>query len=401
MDKLFERHDDYMEKVPMDFVRGLADHIDWNLRLIAIKGPKGVGKSTLMQQYIKQHFAPDDRHVLYCSADTSYFTSHSLVDTADMFYKRGGRYLFIDEVHKYDGWSREVKEIYDLHRDLHLVVSGSSLLQINDGQADLSRRLVQYTMPGLSFREFLAMNRVIDVKSVSLDQILNAPNAFCREVKRYCQPLEHFSRYLKEGYYPFYYENQTIYQNLVESVVNYTIDTELTRFRGIEMGNCRKVKALLKVISQMVPYEVDISKLSKNIGIQRPTTLKYLKNLEEAALIQRLFTDVDSISDLQKPDKILLDNSNLLYTLADTAPEIGTVRETFFCNQLVSAGHKVEYGGLKSGDFRIDNNVIIEVGGKDKGFKQIADEENAYVAADDIDSATTHKIPLWAFGFLY
>ena len=401
MDKLFERHDDYMEKVPMDFVRGLAGHIDWNLRLIAIKGPKGVGKSTLMQQYIKQRFAPDDRHVLYCSADTSYFTSHSLVDTADMFYKRGGRHLFIDEVHKYYGWSREVKEIYDLHRDLHLVVSGSSLLQINDGQADLSRRLVQYTMPGLSFREFLAMNRVIDVKSVSLDQILNAPNAFCREVKRYCQPLEHFSRYLKEGYYPFYYENQTIYQNLVESVVNYTIDTELTRFRGIEMGNCRKVKALLKVISQMVPYEVDISKLSKNIGIQRPTTLKYLKNLEEAALIQRLFTDVDSISDLQKPDKILLDNSNLLYTLADTAPEIGTVRETFFCNQLVAAGHKVEYGGLKSGDFRIDNNVIVEVGGKDKGFRQIADEENAYVAADDIDSATTHKIPLWAFGFLY
>ena len=401
MDKLFERHDDYMEKVPMDFVRGLAGHIDWNLRLIAIKGPKGVGKSTLMQQYIKQHFAPDDRHVLYCSADTSYFTSHSLVDTADMFYKRGGRHLFIDEVHKYDGWSREVKEIYDLHRDLHLVVSGSSLLQINDGQADLSRRLVQYTMPGLSFREFLAMNRIIDVKSVSLDQILKAPNAFCREVKRYCQPLEYFSRYLKEGYYPFYFENQTIYQNLVESVVNYTIDTELTRFRGIEMGNCRKVKALLKVISQMVPYEVDISKLSKNIGIQRPTTLKYLKNLEEAALIQRLFTDVDSISDLQKPDKILLDNSNLLYTLADTAPEIGTVRETFFCNQLVSAGHKVEYGGLKSGDFRIDNNVIVEVGGKDKGFRQISDEENAYVAADDIDSATTHKIPLWAFGFLY
>ena len=401
MDKLFERHDDYMEKVPMDFVRGLTGHIDWNLRLIAIKGPKGVGKSTLMQQYIKQHFAPDDRHVLYCSADTSYFTSHSLVDTADMFYKRGGRYLFIDEVHKYDGWSREVKEIYDLHRDLHLVVSGSSLLQINDGQADLSRRLVQYTMPGLSFREFLAMNRIIDVKSVSLDQLLNAPNAFCREVKRYCQPLEYFSRYLKEGYYPFYFDNQAIYQNLVESVVNYTIDTELTRFRGIEMGNCRKVKALLKVLSQMIPYEVDISKLSKNIGIQRPTTLKYLKNLEEAALIQRLFTDVDSIGDLQKPDKILLDNSNLLYTLADTAPEIGTVRETFFCNQLVSAGHKVEYGGLKSGDFRIDNNVIVEVGGKDKGFKQIADEENAYVAADDIDSATTHKIPLWAFGFLY
>lgn len=401
MDKLFERHDEYLRNTPTDFVRSLAERIDWSLRLIAIKGPKGVGKSTLMLQYIKQHFDPDDRHVLYCSADASYFTTHSLVDTADLFCKRGGRYLFIDEVHKYENWSREVKEIYDLHRDLHIVLSGSSLLQINDGQADLSRRLTEYGMPGLSFREFLQMNAGIAIAPIRLEQLFERPNAFCMDVKELCHPLEHFARYLTNGYYPFYFENQNLYQSRIESVVNYTIDTELTRFRGLEVGSCRKIKALLKVLSQIVPYEIDISKLSKSIGIQRPTTLKYLKHLEEAALIQRLFTNLDTIGDLQKPDKILMDNSNLLYALADETPEIGTVRETFFCNQLVSSGHQVEYGGLKGGDFRIDGDLVVEVGGKEKGFKQVANEKNAYVAADNIDSATSHKIPLWAFGFLY
>lgn len=401
MDKLFERHDEYLENVPMDFVRSMFGKIDWSLRLIAIKGPKGVGKSTLMLQYIKANFSPDDRHVLYCSADTSYFVNHSLVETADMFYKRGGRFLFIDEVHKYVNWSREVKEIYDLHRDLHLVLSGSSLLQINDGQADLSRRLVEYTMPGLSYREFIAMQTGKNYEEISLNQLLEKPNAFCTDVKRQFRPLEYFSLYLRNGYYPFYFENSKVFQSIVESVVNYTIDTELTKFRGLEVGSCPKIKALLKVISQMVPYEIDISKLSRNIGIQRPTTLKYLKNLEESSLIHRLYTNLETICDLQKPDKILLDNSNLLYVLSDSTPEIGTVRETFFCNQLVAAGHKVEYGGLRNGDFRIDGDVVVEVGGKEKGFMQLGNAENAYVAADDIDSATTHKIPLWAFGFLY
>lgn len=401
MDKLFERHDEYLSTTPMDFMRRFAEQIDWSLRLVIIKGPKGVGKSTLMQQYIKRHFSPDDRHVLYCSADSSYFTNHTLVDTAERFYRIGGRHLFIDEVHKYENWSREVKDIYDLHRDLHLVLSGSSLLQLNDGQTDLSRRKVEYLMPGLSMREFLQMDKGIEIEPISLESLLEAPNAYCNEVKHHCHPLEHFPRYLKYGYYPFYFESRTSYQGRLEAVVNYIIESELTRFRSLEVGNTRKIKALLKVLSQMVPYEVDIAKLSKNIGIQRPTTLKYLHNLEEAALIQRLFTDIDSVSDLQKPDKILLDNSNLLHTISDRAPEIGTVRETFFCNQLTSAGHRVEYGGLKTGDFRIDSDIVVEVGGREKGFSQLKDESRGYVAADDIDSATLRKIPLWAFGFLY
>ena len=401
MDKLFERHDEYISTVSTDFVRGYINKIDWTIRLIAIKGPKGVGKSTLMQQYIKLNFAPDDRHVLYCSADTNYFTTHTLVDMADRFCKLGGRYLFIDEIHKYENWSREIKEIYDLHRDLHIVISGSSLLQINDGQTDLSRRLTEYLMPGLSFREYLCMEKGIHIDSITLDDLLPSPNRFCIEVKKLCHPLEHFGNYLKAGYYPFYFENKRIYQSRIESVINYIIDSELTKFRSLEVGNCRNIKALLQILSQIVPYEVDISKLSRTIGIQRPTTLKYLKHLEEAALIRRLFTHLDTISDLQKPDKILLDNSNLLYTLSDTPPEIGTVRETFFCNQLHSAEHRVEYGGIKTGDFRIDRDLIVEVGGPDKSFKQVQGETNAFLAVDDIDSATARRIPLWAFGFLY
>ena len=401
MDKLFDRHDEYISTISTDFVRSFINRIDWSIRLIAIKGPKGVGKSTLMQQYIKLNFAPDDRHVLYCSADTNYFTTHSLVDTADQFCKIGGKYLFIDEIHKYENWSREIKEIYDLHRDLHLVISGSSLLQINDGQSDLSRRLTEYEMPGLSFREYLCMEAGINIESLTLKDLLSAPNKFCTRVKQQCHPLEHFPNYLKAGYYPFYFENKRIYQSRIESVVNYIIDMELTQFRGLEVGNCRNIKALLQVLSQIVPYEIDIAKLSRLIGIQRPTTLKYLKHLEEAGLIQRLFTELDKITDLQKPDKILLDNSNLLFTLSETAPEIGTVRETFFCNQLRSAGHRVEYGGLKTGDFRVDRDIVIEVGGKDKSYKQLQGETNAYIAADDIDSATARRIPLWAFGCLY
>lgn len=401
MDKLFERHDEYISTVSTEFVRGFINKIDWTIRLIAIKGPKGVGKSTLMQQYIKLNFAPDDRHVLYCSADTNYFTTHTLVDTADQFCKLGGRHLFIDEIHKYKNWSREIKEIYDLHRDLHIVISGSSLLQINDGQTDLSRRLTEYPMPGLSFREYLCMEAGVHIDSITLDDLLSSPNKFCTEVKKLCHPLEHFSDYLKAGYYPFYFENKNIYQSRIEAVINYIIDTELTQFRGLEVGNSRNIKALLQILSQIVPYEVDISKLSRTIGIQRPTTLKYLKHLEEAALIRRLFTQLDTIGDLQKPDKILLDNSNLLYTLSETQPEIGTVRETFFCNQLHSAEHRVEYGGIKTGDFRIDRSLIMEVGGPDKSYKQVQGETNAFLAVDGIDSATARRIPLWTFGFLY
>ena len=401
MDRLFERHDIYLSEVPMDYIRDFMHRIQWDSRLVIVKGPKGVGKSTLLLQYIKKNFEADDRHVLYCSADTNYFATHTIVDLADTFVKRGGQWLFIDEVHKYEGWSREIKEVYDLYPKLHVVLSGSSLIQINDGQADLSRRMLHYEMPGLSFREFLKLDVSLDIDSIALDALLESPNKFCSHVRSLCHPLEHFSRYLKYGYYPFYFESKRAYYNHLEDVVNYIIDVELTKHRSIDVGNTRSLKALLQVISQMTPYEVDIAKLSKATGITRPSTLKYLTHMEEACLIRRLFTDLQRVTDLQKPDKIYLDNSNLLYALCPQQPEIGTVRETYFANQLASAGHTVEYAGYKKGDFRIDAGTVIEVGGEDKGFSQLEGQDHAFVAADDIEFASTRKIPLWAFGFLY
>ena len=204
MEKLFERHDAYISAISMDYVRDMMQRINWDARLIVIRGPKGVGKSTLMKQYIKSHFDADDRHVLYCSADTNYFSTNTLVDVADTFVKRGGKWLFIDEVHKYTGWSREVKEIYDLHPDLHIILSGSSLIQINDGQADLSRRILIYDMPGLSLREYIHLDQGLDIEPTTLEHLLASPNHYCRKVMSLCRPLEHFANYRQFGYYPFF-----------------------------------------------------------------------------------------------------------------------------------------------------------------------------------------------------
>lgn len=402
MEKLFARHDQIIRDVPMEYIRDFEDKIDWEARLSMIKGPKGVGKSTLIQQHIRKTFGLGNHKALYCSADSGYFTTHTLVGTAEEFIKLGGTHLFIDEVHKYDGWSREVKEIYDTYRNLKLVLSGSSLIQLNDGKADLSRRVSELVMPGLSYREFLLFEAGIRLEPISLEELLRDSSGAYSRILQECHPLEHFRSYLEYGYYPFFLESRKDYASKVENVVNYIIDTELPQHRGLEVGNTRKVKALLQVLSAMLPYEVDIAKLSRTIGIERKTVLKYLTYLEEASLIRRLFTDLDSITDLQKPDKILLDNTNLLFTLsAIPSPEIGTVRETFFCNQVAAAGHRIEYGGLKTGDFRIGEKIVIEVGGPDKGFDQIHNEQDAFVAADGIESSVSRKIPLWAFGFLY
>ncbi len=403
MDLLFERHSEYLSGVPTAFERELMFKIDWESRLVLIRGPKGVGKSTLMQQYILKHYGISDRHVLYCSADSSYFASHTLLDTAAAFVRQGGKHLFIDEIHKYEGWSREIKEIYDLYRDLKVVLSGSSLLQLNDGQADLSRRQDIYDMSGLSFREYLWFRTGKKIEPVRLDQLLENASEYCLGIRSLYRPLEFFEDYLRFGYYPYSFEKKNTYKTLVESVANYIIEVELTKFRGVNMVNTRKIKALLNVISEMLPYQVDLSKLSSSVSIDRVTLVRYLRFMDEAKLIRNLFTEIDMITDLQKPDKILLDNTNLSYAFAIKEPERGTLRETFFCNQLSSAGHIVEYGGLQTGDYRIDKSIVIEVGGAGKDFSQINSKDiaNAALALDDIDMASGKKIPLWAFGFLY
>lgn len=399
MDRLFAKHAIYMAETPMDIIRDTMNDIQWDARLLSIKGPKGVGKTTLLKQFLKLNYPPGSRKCLYCSVDSIYFSTHSLLDLADEFVKMGGERLVLDEIHKYEHWSAEIKEIYDLYPRLKVAISGSSLLQILNGDADLSRRCVPYHLQGLSFREFLRFEKGIDLPVWKWEDILARPWDLCQLVKSKCYPLACFADYLKRGYYPFYYDNPSTYFTSIENVLNYIIDFELPQVRKVDIANTRKMKSLLYVLANQVPFLVDISNLAAKTGMERNTVLAYLKYLDEAKLIHLLYSDLSSVKKMQKPDKIYIDNTNLLNAIANNGGDIGTVREIFAVNQL-SYAHKVEYG-KKNGDFLVDSTATIEIGGKDKGFKQIADLPDSYVFADGIEFPDGAKIPLWTLGFLY
>ena len=400
MESLIKRHLNRMQTVNLDFVRSLMDEIDWNERLLMIKGQKGVGKTTLMTQRILQMFgSTNTTEVLYVSLDNIYFGTHKLLDFIEQFHAQGGKYLFMDEVHKYKGWSLEVKNAYDEFTDLHMVLSGSSLINLSDGEADLSRRCISYTMLGLSFREYLQMFHQKGFRRRTLQEILTDGNSICAEVNAQVRPLPLFSEYLRYGYYPFLKESQSNYYVRIENIVNTTIEVELPQLRKLDIGNIRKMKSLLGILSSNVPYALDTVKLSKMAELSRTTLLQYLQNLSEARLIQLLYSDVTNVKRLQKPDKIYMENPNMLHALATTQVNEGTEREVFFVNQL-SAKHVVEYSKT-SADFTIDHQYTIEVGGRSKEGKQIAGVANGYIASADEEYVLGNKIPLWLFGFLF
>ncbi len=399
MDALFERQDALLRATSMTIIRSFMEQVNWSAPMLCIRGPRGVGKSTLLRQYVKSHFAEGSEDVLYCSMDWVYFSQHSMLEVAEKFYKHGGKLLIFDEVHKYENWSREVKEVAETYPQLQLMLSGSSLLKLLDGDVDLSRRCRGYDMSGLSFREYLQFYKGIELPAYSLEEVLGSAKKIAAEVNKVCRPLQHFHEYLKFGYYPFYLTNPLDYYALIEQTVNYVVDVELPQQRKVSPVNCRKIKALLNVLSQLVPYDVDISKLSSSIGLQRNTVIEYLNHLKDAKLLHLLFSDLVSVKKMQKPDKIYLENPNLLYALATTPVKTGTVRECFVVNQL-SHAHTVEYGKTQ-GDFRVDGKWTFEVGGESKSFDQIADIPNSFILADDIESPRSNKLPLWMIGFLY
>jgi len=399
METLFAKQDRLIGLMQTDIVRNIMQEINWDARLLAIRGARGVGKSTLMLQYIKLQYPLYTREALYCTLDSIYFANHSILELADMFYKYGGRHLFLDEVHKYKKWSSEVKEIYDMYPNMRIVISGSSLLSIMTGDADLSRRCVPYTMQGLSFREYLQFYKGINIPPVKLQDILNLPEAICAQVNAQCQPLPLFKDYLKHGYFPFYMENKIDYYTQMEQVVNYVVETELPSQCGVSVANIRKIKALIGILAVTVPFEVDISKLSSMIEAHRNTVIEYLSYLERARIINLLYSQIASVKKMQKPDKIYLENPNLIYALAVDDTKIGTVRETFVINQL-SYNHTVEYG-KDEGDFKVDRRYTFEVGGKSKTYEQIVNIPNSYILADDIETPFGHKLPIWTMGFLY
>jgi predicted AAA+ superfamily ATPase len=399
MEMLFAKQDRLLNLTSTKIVRDIVNNIHWDARLIAIRGARGVGKTTLMLQYIKMNYPLYSREVLYCTMDSVFFTNHSLLDLADDFYKNGGKRLFLDEIHKYPTWSKEVKEIYDMYPDMHIVISGSSLLKILNGDSDLSRRCIPYTMQGLSFREYMIFYEGIDLPVYTLENILKTPEKLCAEVNAKCRPLQFFKEYLQFGYYPFYLVNQLDYYTTIEQVSNFIIETELTQCCGVDVNNTRKIKALLGILASSVPFEVDISKLATMIGVHRNTVISYLYDMDRAKLLNLLFADLLSVKKMQKPDKIYLENTNMVYALAPQNVNIGTVRETFVVNQL-SYTHRVEYG-KKNGDFNVDGKYLFEVGGEKKTYKQIADLPDSFILADDLETPYRQKLPLWCVGFLY
>lgn len=399
MDALFVKHDRLIANTSTEIVRDMMCQVNWNSRLISIQGAKGVGKSTLLKQFVKLNYKTADRKVLYCSADTIDLSRMTLVELADLFVMNGGKRLIIDEIHKYNNWSREIKEIYDLYPELQVIISGSSLLGLLAGDADLSRRCVKYTMHGLSLREALRFYEKIEFPIYKLDDILANPYELWERVSAVCKPVEQFKKYLRYGYYPFFLEDQEDYYTKLEQVVNYVIEVELPMICKVDVAYIRKIKALVGVISESVPYELNANKLATAIEIGRDTVVSYLKNLSDANLLNLLYSEKKSIGKLTKPDKVYLENTNLLYALSPSSVEIGTARETFAITHLTKT-HNVEYGKDK-GDFRVDSRYHFEIGGKDKRFTQIADIPDSYIFADDIESPSGAKIPLWMLGFLY
>lgn len=389
MERLYEFFYRKLKNTPVEFFRYKYNQIKWESRAFGLVGPRGVGKSTMLLQYIKQNL--DTKDTLYVSADNLYFAEHKLVDLADRFVKMGGKHLFIDEIHKYEGWSRELKQIYDSYDDLQIVISGSSILDIYKGMADLSRRMPIYEMQGLSFREYLRLFHSIDVPVYSLKDILTH-KAVISGVEH---PLPLFHDYLKRGYYPFGRDAE--FEIELMQVINQTMEIDIPMHIKTNISVGRKLKSLIMVVSKSVPFKPVMQKQADVTGISRNDIPDYLIYMERAGMISQLRNATGGLRGLGKVEKLYLDNTNLIYTLAPERADIGNVRETFFMNQ-TRVCNDVRSSDIS--DFEIDGKVF-EIGGRKKGQKQIESADDGYIVKDDIESGYANVIPLWAFGLNY
>ncbi len=389
MDKLQTNFDAMLRKTPTDFHRYMFDKIAWNNRLIGLVGPRGVGKTTLLLQYAKEKL--DRSTTLFVNADDLYFSNNHLLDLADEFVKRGGTHLFIDEIHKYKEWSRELKLIYDYHADLQVVFTGSSILDITKGTSDLSRRALMYSMQGLSFREYLQLFHNITIQEYSLEEILQhkveTPDNF--------RPYAYFPDYLERGYYPFAQEEE--FNLRLQQVVRNTIETDIPQFAEMTVATSRKLKQLLSVIADSVPFKPNMSNIASILEVSRNKLADYFLLLEEVGLIAQLRDDTGGIRSLGKVDKVYIDNPSLMYGLSQTTPDIGNIRETFFLNQT-----RVRQDVITSriSDFAI-GDYTFEVGGKKKKQKQLQGIDKGFVVKDDIEFGYINVVPLWQFGLNY
>ena len=390
MQNLYRNFRLQLELVSTDFIRFLHDKIAWDSRLIAIVGSRGVGKTTLLLQHIKKYEKAED--VLYITADDFYFTNHRLFDLAYQFYTQGGKKLFIDEIHKYKGWSTEIKNIYDQIPGLHVVYTGSSILDLEKGGADLSRRKVEYHLPGLSFREYINLTQGWQLPAYPLSEIVAGKVQFPYEKER---PLKLFKNYLQAGYYPFFTETE--YRLRLSNVVKLMIETDIPQFAEMNVASAFKLKKLLYVLAQSVPFKPNYTKLERDLEISRNTLPTYLLYLEKAGLINLLREKANGIKVLEKIDKIYLNNTDIAYMLSDTTPDIGNIRETVFFTWM-RVGHFIISSPIS--DFEIDGRTF-EVGGRNKKRAQIKNAVEGYIVKDDMEYTYQNEIPLWMFGFIY
>lgn len=389
MEKLQVTFDKLLRETRVDFHRYMYSEINWDNRMTGLVGPRGVGKTTLVLQYIKEKLNRNE--ALYVTAEDFYFASHRLLDLADDFSKQGGKYLFIDEIHKYKDWSRELKLMYDYHSELKVVFTGSSVLDINKGISDLSRRAALYKMQGLSFREYLWLFHRIEMPVYSLQDILKQQVILPEEFR----PLAYFSDYLQRGYYPFALEHD--FDLHLQQIINITLETDIPQYADMNVSTGRKLKQLLAIIAKSVPFKLNMSSIASMLNVSRNNIADYCLYIEEAGLIAQLRDVTGGVRGLGKVDKIYLDNTNLIYSLGHDVSEVGNMRETFFLNQM-----RVKHDVITSpiSDFLIDD-MTFEVGGKNKKQKQLQGVEKGYVVKDDIESGYMNVIPLWQFGLNY
>jgi len=386
---LIEFMEGQLRQTTSTFHRYMYDQISWDTRMFGLVGPRGVGKSTMVLQYIKEH--RDSRRLLYISADHLYFSSHTLVETVDEFAKEGGEQIFIDEIHKYENWSRELKQIYDTHTDVKVGFTGSSVLDIYKGFADLSRRAPIFMMQGLSFREYLQLFHRIEVPVYSLEEVLNLK----AEIADVSHPLPLFRDYLQKGYFPF--AGDTDFELRLRQVINQTMEVDIPQYANMNASTGRKLKKLLAVVAQSVPFKPVMDSLATVIGVSRNVLPDYFLYMEQAGMIGQLRDDTGGIRGIGKVEKVYLDNTNMAYLLGGQATDVGNIRETFFYNQTRVVTDVIS---SRISDFEI-NGITFEVGGKKKGKKQLSEAKEGYVVKDDIEFGSSNIIPLWAFGLLY
>lgn len=398
MEALISRYRNLLKSIHTGFKRNLYHQINWEARAICILGARGTGKTTLMLQFLKENLPENES--LYLSLDDLYFKQNNLVEVGEKFIQLGGKYLFLDEVHKYADWQAAVKNLYDFYPDLKLVISGSSIVQLQKSQADLSRRLVYYELAELSFREFLAMKHQVLISNFSLEDLLKYHQEMSGSVTgKIPHPLAEFEKYLRYGAYPFFQEGEKDYVAKINQLINVIIDYDLPEGKDISTSTQAKLKKLLYFISTSVPFSPNITKLAEKTETTRPRLLEMLHLLETSRLIRNLRNSSQGISMMNKPDKVFLSNSNLIFALAQENQNKGNVRETFFYNQVANSGNSVTYP--LQGDFLVNDRFHFEVGGKSKNFNQIANLPDSYIAADDFEYSLGNKIPLYLFGFLY